>query len=86
MMEKEQLQVVAEIRRQIFAWQIDTALAQTAALIESLLANGMANPLLANRVATAIMAAIDQKDYLLFADLVYFEIPALGHNGQGDLA
>jgi len=85
-MDMAQTQAVADIRRQIFAWQIETAVERTVALIEALLAHGRVNSAEVNRLAMAIMVAVEQKNYLLFADLVYFEIPALEQTGQGDLS
>ncbi|MDR3560135.1 MAG: hypothetical protein P4N59_01650 [Negativicutes bacterium] len=84
-MDQARTQAVVDIRRQIFALQIDAALGQTATLIEALLTDGGVSAAAVNRVAMAIMAAVEQRDYLLFADLVYFEIPALGQTRQGDL-
>lgn len=85
-MDNERISVLEDIRCQIFGGQFEKALQGTIALLEQLLSDSTVGATAVNPVAEAIMAAVEQKDYLLFADLVYFEIPALGQTGQGDMA
>lgn len=74
---EELMERIGSIRKHVFANQIEDAINKSAILLEDLLRlagdSDLAGEL--EKLAEWCMMAIDNKDYLLLADLVYFEIP-----------
>lgn len=68
-----------EARKDLFQYNIEPGIQKTIALIQKLMPlakeKGKENEL--NRITAALMTAMRQKDYLLFADIACYEIPAL---------
>lgn len=73
-------QSIGVIRQEFFDGQVEQALADTIKLLETLVADQDIDQQAVGRVATAILSAMEDNDYLLVADLVYFEIPDLWEN------
>lgn len=73
-------QAIGDIRQNFFDGLVEQAVADTIKLLEILIAEQQIDQQAVGRVATAILSAMEDKDYLLVADLIYFEIPALWKN------
>lgn len=73
-------QSIGAVRQEFFDGQIEQALANTIKILETVVADQQIDQQAVGRVVTAILAAMEDQDYLLVADLVYFEIPGLWGN------
>jgi len=70
-------QSIRDIRQNFFEGQIEQAVPDTIKLLETLVADPTVDQENVGHVAVAILSAMEDKDYLLVADLVYFEIPRI---------
>lgn len=70
-------QSVGDIRQKFFEDQVEQAVADTIKLLETLVADQQIDQQAVGRMATTILSAMEDQDYLRLADLVYFEIPGL---------
>ena len=70
-------QSIGDIRQNFFDWKLEQAIPDTIKLLEILAADQKNDQAAVGRVAAAVLSAMEDRDYLLVADLVYFEIPGL---------
>ena len=66
-----------KIRQMIFSYDIQPAIVKTIGLMEKLLVENKDTPVAQklNSIMPHLMSALECKDYLLFADILSFEIP-----------
>jgi hypothetical protein len=75
-------QILTELntaRADLFQYQIDSGIEKTITILQkiALLAKEIDKEKDLNEITASLMGALGQKDYLLFADIAFYEIPAL---------
>jgi len=73
-------QLIEDIRQNFFDWKIEQAVQDSIKLLETIVADPEVDQDAVERVAATILSAMEHKDYLLVADLIYFEIPNTWEN------
>ena len=73
------------IRNQIFQDDFAEGSKIAVELLQDLLQCNLFNAMEIKKIAQAMMAAMQKKDYLLLADIVYFDIPKLWQGTEEDI-
>jgi hypothetical protein len=70
---------LSDARADLFQYKIDVGIEKTIAIMQKImpLAREMKKEKELNEISAALMGAMGQKDYLLFSDIAFYEIPAL---------
>lgn len=73
------------IRNEIFQDNFAEGSKIAVELLQDLLQCNMFDAMEINKIAQAMMEAMQRKDYLLLADIVYFDIPELWKGTEGEI-